>query len=126
MEKADLASNYALSFLGRPYLWGGDDPMEGFDCSGLVQEILESIGFDPDGDQTAQSLYEYFALHGTNIGIPQRGALAFYGKEIKKITHVAFCINSFQIIEAGGGGSATINIKEASRQNAFVRIRPIS
>jgi len=26
------------------YLWGGDDPLAGFDCSGFVIEILKSVG----------------------------------------------------------------------------------
>ncbi len=31
--------------LGTPYVWGGDDPKAGFDCSGLVQWGFRQLGF---------------------------------------------------------------------------------
>lgn len=31
--------------LGSPYVWGGDDPESGFDCSGLVQWGFRQMGF---------------------------------------------------------------------------------
>lgn len=114
---------YALSLLGRPYIWGGDDPMRGFDCSGLVQEILASVGFDPQGDQNAQALYKHF-LPISQSGTRGMGALVFYGSSVSKINHVAMLLDTTHIIEAGGGGSTTVSEKEAIAQNAFVRIRP--
>lgn len=33
-----------MSFLGQPYVWGGESPTEGFDCSGLVQYIYGKNG----------------------------------------------------------------------------------
>src|SRR3990172_6729299 len=114
---------YAKSFIGLPYRWGGDDPIEGMDCSGLVQEILASVGMDPPGDQTAQKLYDHFSLHG-KIGVYGEelvGALAFFGPDNKHISHVAFCIDQYRMIEAGGGGSQTKTREDAAKQNAFVR-----
>jgi cell wall-associated NlpC family hydrolase len=58
----DLLIQYAMSFIGVPYRWGGSNPITGFDCSGLVQEILKSVYMDPPGDQTAEALYQYFLL----------------------------------------------------------------
>lgn len=115
---------YAMSFVGTPYRWGGDDAMAGFDCSGLVQEILASAGIDPVGDQTAQALYNYFDIHGShNVWGP--GALAFYGESVTKITHIAFCIDQFRMIEAGGGGSKTNTLDDAIKQNSYIRMRLI-
>jgi len=46
----------ALSYLGTPYVWGGDDP-SGFDCSGFVIECLKSAGIlNEREDYTAESL----------------------------------------------------------------------
>lgn len=121
----ELLRAYALSFVGKPYIWGGDDPIRGVDCSGLVQEILASVGMDPPGDQTAQALFNHFEKSASwnKHGL---GALVFYGQSVTKITHVAFMVDQYRIIEAGGGGSTTTTVQAAIDQNAFVRIRLLS
>lgn len=116
--------SYALSFVGIPYRWGGENPITGFDCSGLVQEILRSVGLDPPGDQTAQALYDHFKLF-SEAGKFSPGALSFYGENLKKITHIGFLIDSFRMVEAGGGGHLVKTKEDAGLQNAFVRIRPV-
>ena len=115
--------DYAKSFIGKPYIWGGEGPI-GFDCSGLVQEILRSVGDDPPGDQTAQGLYNHFKENGTISECMAPGVIAFYGKTLIEITHVAFGIDSFRVIEAGGGDRRCTNEFEASKIGAMVRIRP--
>lgn len=100
--------------------------MQGLDCSGLVQEILATVGEDPPGDQTAQGLFDYFGEQGrASWNECSLGSLVFFGKSVTKITHVGFCIDSYRMVEAGGGGSRTRTKKDAEIQNAFVRIRLI-
>ena len=110
---------YAQSFLHQPYKWGGDDP-SGFDCSGLVQEILRSVNMDPPGDQTAHKLYEHFRTYGTGCSATP-GALAFFGTP-SKIKHVGFCIDHVRMVDAAGGNSKTITLDDAIGQNAFVKM----
>jgi len=117
--------SYAKSFIGVPYIYGGEHPAKGFDCSGLVQEILRSVGLDPKFDQSAQMLNDYFMIEGKKLWEPQAGALIFYGKSEESISHVAFCISNTQLIEAGGGDSSCKDIPSAVAKGAFVRIRPI-
>ena len=93
--------------------------------SGLVQEILASVGLDPRGDQTAQKLHDYFEKEATMSAFPDFGALAFYGSSTKRISHVGFCLNRNLMLEAGGGGSRTHDLEDAKAQNAYVRIRPV-
>jgi len=123
MDMVNLQA-YALSFLGLPYIWGGSSPLNGFDCSGLVQEILMAAGVDPKGDQTAQGLFDYFSNNG-NFSRYGLGSLAFYGKSAKAITHIGFCLDSLLMIEAGGGDSTCIDVKSSQAKGASIRMRPI-
>jgi cell wall-associated NlpC family hydrolase len=114
-----------LQFLNLPYKWGGDDPIKGYDCSGLVQDLYAMIGLDPKGDQTAQALYHYFNSRCIE-GPRQLGTLTFYGKSTLAITHVGMMLDEMHMIEAGGGGSQTNSLDAAAEANAFVRIRPFN
>lgn len=121
--------NSCLKFLGLPYTWGGDDPIDGYDCSGLVQDLLAMVGLDPLGDQTAQGLYDALkakALNITqNLSLLDTGALVFYGKSNSQITHVELILEGQTLIGAIGGGSRTKNLQDAAAQNAFVKLRPL-
>ena len=46
IQDAELAVKYAMAFIGTPYVWGGDDPMGGFDCSGFCIEVLKGVPVD--------------------------------------------------------------------------------
>jgi len=117
---------YAMRFVGVPYVWGGSNPMAGFDCSGFIQWILQSVGADPQGDQGAQGIHDLLLkAGGLPLKNPQAGAICFYGKNPSQITHVSFCITEHQIIEAGGGGANTTSVSEAAKHDACVRVRPI-
>lgn len=121
-----LTLEYAKSFLGTPYIWGGASP-GGIDCSGLIIEILASSGILKHGyDTTAQGLYSENKDDWVHPLKPLPGSLVFYGKNLLNITHVAFCLDGYRILEAGGGGSHTKTVTEAWESKAFVRIRPLN
>lgn len=123
IERVHIASHIAMSYLGKPYIWGGDDPVKGFDCSGFVIEILKSVGVLPiKGDWTSQELLEYFE-HKKLVDHIQVGCLLFFGKE--KANHVEYALNAELSIGASGGGQNTTTIEDAIRDNAFIKIRPI-
>lgn len=115
---------YAEQFIGQFYKWGGDDP-SGFDCSGLVCECLKSVGkISRTTDMTAAMLYTHFAT--SEIKTPKKGALVFYrNQQGGPIIHVEICRNEFQSVGASGGGSKTLTIADAIRDNAFIKVRTI-
>lgn len=125
MSKLSIMAAYSRSFIGLPYKWGGSHPSEGYDCSGFIQELLASVGMDPPGDQTAQSLYNILSKE-YEIAPPSLGVILFFGKSVQNISHVALALDELHMIEAGGGNSTTVDKETAIKQNAFIRVRPIS
>jgi len=120
----DAAIKYAWSFLGLPYRWGGDDPIRGFDCSGLVIEVLQSVGLLPHNlDLTANGLYLRYQTRTVARGY--QGCLCLWFNLSGVATHVELLINDFQTIGASGGGSSTTSPDAAAVQNAFIKIRPL-
>lgn len=124
MNDLDIAIETAWAYLGRPYHWGGDDPMEGFDCSGFVIELLKSAGLLPeDGDWTAEGLYQYFK--DREVTKPEEGCLVFFCGLNTKAFHIEFCLNGEFSIGASAGGSDTQTPEDAIKQNAYIKVRPI-
>ena len=124
MKNSEILIDYAMSFLGVHYKWGGNNRLEGLDCSGFIQEILRSVGLDPKGDQTAQDIYNVLCKEDWRSHL-DTGSLLFFGESRYEISHIALALNEFLMIEAGGGNSKTKTIEDSIRDNAMVRIRPI-
>lgn len=129
MPIIDFLIIYAFSFVGLPYKYGGNNPVDGsgFDCSGYVTEILKASGLVRfDADYSAQHLYDIFTTPnlGKKIKEPQPGALSFYGHD-GVIDHVGFVVNEKMMLEAGGGDETTLTKEDAMLRGAFVKLRPI-
>jgi len=125
MGRIEIAFKIAWACFGKPYRWGGDDPIVGFDCSGFVLEILQSVGVVETGiDLTAEGLFKKFSAFGCQ---PMQGALAFWKRSEtdSKIIHVEFCIDEYLTIGASGGGSAVLSVQDAIEKNAFIKVRPL-
>lgn len=119
-----MAVEYGKHFIGTPYHWGGDDPMSGFDCSGLVVEVLQAVGrISHDSDYSANGLLSLFSHNEVAQGYA--GCLVFYLDSFGRATHVVLMIDNALAIGADGGGSATTTTEEAIARNAFVKIRPL-
>ena len=86
--------NYALQFVGNPYVWGGMDPNVGADCSGFTKYVMEKVaGVSLSHSSRAQ------AGEGKKVSKPQPGDLIFYS-EAGRINHVAIYMGDGQIVHA--------------------------
>lgn len=129
MTKRDLFLMVLYAQLGKPYRWGGDDPMLGFDCSGLVNEGAQSVGLlGRKEDRTAAVWYEQ--AKPLPVGEkPKVGDLLFWKDETGKVYHVEAVYAVLEdgglvTIGASGGGSKTTTAQDAVEQNAYVKLRP--
>ncbi len=85
---------YALQFVGNPYVWGGVDPNTGADCSGFTMYVMrEAAGVELSHGSAAQS------GEGTKVSEPQIGDLIFYSAD-GRINHVAIYIGNDQVVHA--------------------------
>ena len=131
-EALPIARMVALSLLNKPYLWGGDDPMAGFDCSGFCIEILKSVGLLPRrGDWASRSLWRLFRGKDDANVIPLadmvEGCLVFWHSpsDRDRIVHIEYALNDQLTIGASGGGSANVDLATAIQKNAYIKIRPV-
>ena len=98
-ESASLRSrivNYAMKFLGNPYVWGGTSLTKGADCSGFTMSVMKNFGISLPHYSGSQ------AKSGKRIKSSEMrpGDLVFYGNRRGKINHVAMYIGNGQVINA--------------------------
>ena len=122
-EKRLKAADHISKFLNIPYMWGGDDP-SGFDCSGLIMEILQSVGHLPRNiDMTANQLYLRYQNKPSEA---KAGCLVFWFNDVGKAVHVEMLIDQHSVIGASGGGSKTTTLKKAIKHNAFIKMNSLN
>lgn len=138
MRRPDSLRDAALSvwesFLNLPYRWGGDDPLEGVDCSGLVLEGLKSVGLVPrELDVTADQLLQLTFKDLPRVTDERKlraGMLVFWAKTGQPMHHVEIVWAAFAdrtlTIGASGGGSKTTDRAAAVQMNAYVKIRRVT
>lgn len=116
---------YGGRFIGKAYRWGGDSPLVGFDCSGLMVEMLKATGRLPrDGDWTAADLANRFPV----TAVLKPGVLVFWNRG-SSIGHVemVYAVHADTVLTLGasGGGSKTTSDEAAIRDDASVKVRPV-
>jgi len=84
-----VAVEWALSQIGTPYVWGGETPGVGFDCSGLVQAAYRVAGVGLP--RVAQDQYD--GTPKLSAGQPLApGDLVFFGAGPAAIDHVGMYV----------------------------------
>ena len=94
-KRAQIA-NYAVQFVGNPYVWGGTSLTNGADCSGFTMSVMAHFGVSLPHSSAAQ------ASCGKSIKSSQMrpGDLVFYSGSGGGINHVALYIGNGQVVHA--------------------------
>lgn len=90
-----MITEFALQFVGNPYVWGGTSLTSGADCSGFVQSVYAHFGY------TLPRVACYQAEYGTQIPISEAepGDLIFYSKK-GYVYHVSMYLGEGQVVHA--------------------------
>jgi hypothetical protein len=119
----------AKTFLGQPYVWGGESITEGgYDCSGLVYKILNASGY-----QVSRSTAQGYRTLGKQITYDQAqaGDLLFFGSN-NKATHVAIYAGNAKMYESIGNSNNTkanpgkgVTFSNVSRRSDLMEVRTL-
>jgi len=87
----------AQAYLGTPYVWGGENPKIGFDCSGLVQWVFAEARLHLP--RVAQDQYDYGPILPKGASLDP-GDLVFFGGGPRDVEHVGIYVGDGKMIDA--------------------------
>ena len=93
VAKRKEVADFAVQFVGNPYVWGGTSLTNGADCSGFVMSVFANFGYKLPRVAVAQ----YQASQQKEISQMEVGDLVFYGVGIY---HVALYIGNGKVVHA--------------------------
>jgi len=109
----------ATMYEGQPYVFGGNSPATGFDCSGIVQYAYSKIGIKLS--RTAQNQYDQSTK--VTVGEAKAGDLVFFTGTYHcadYITHVGIYVSDDKMYQSGGPGLGYIDLSNSYYQAHLV------
>lgn len=91
----DSVVEYALQFVGNPYVYGGTSLTNGTDCSGFTMSVYKNFGISINRTSREQA-YNGNSIKRSEL---QKGDLVFYTSG-GRINHVAMYIGNGKIVHA--------------------------
>ena len=88
-EAGQVAVAWALAQVGTPYVWGGETPGVGFDCSGLTQAAYRAAGVALP--RVAQDQFDAGPELGSGT-LLEPGDLVFFGGGPGSVSHVGLYV----------------------------------
>lgn len=95
-DMGSIAARTAERFVGIPYRWGGDNVIEGMDCSGFVRAVYNLCGVSIP--RTSRDQYK--AGESVSKKDIQDGDLVFFGASESKINHVGIYVGDGKFVHA--------------------------
>ena len=92
-------ADVAMGMVGTRYRYGGTDPLEGFDCSGLVYYAYGQAGYRVP--RTSQELFR--AARKISVGDADPGDLMFF-QDQTKLSHVGIYLGDGLFVHAPATG----------------------
>jgi peptidoglycan DL-endopeptidase LytE len=103
----------AAELLGKPYVWGGETPQTGFDCSGFIVYLFKKQGISLP--RTVAAIWN----DGKKVSSPAVGDMVFFETYKPGPSHVGIYIGNNQFIHSGASTGVTIS----SLNNSYWKAR---
>lgn len=94
-------ANFAMSFIGYPYVYGAESPSTGFDCSGLMYYVFKEFGYNLHRVADDQMENDGYAVSRRDL---QVGDLVFFGSG-SYADHVGMYIGNNNFVHAANPSS---------------------
>jgi cell wall-associated NlpC family hydrolase len=104
-------ADVAMGMVGTRYRYGGADPLQGFDCSGLVHYAYGQAGYDVP--RTSRELFR--AARKIAMGAADPGDLMFF-QDQAKLSHVGIYVGDGLFVHAPASGQ---NVTVARLDSAY-------
>lgn len=91
-----IAARTAERFVGIPYRWGGENVVDGMDCSGFVRAVYNLCGFSIPRTSREQ----YKTGDPVQKGDLRDGDLVFFGSAEESINHVGIYVGGNRFVHA--------------------------
>ena len=120
IAKLQEAAISAISFVGKPYVFGGSNPDVGFDCSGLVQYVLQQSGVKKL-PRSSLEMFENSSPVSTD-SLVVGDLLFFQTGNSNQINHVGIYVGEGRFIHAPSSGNFVRldKLEQSYWQKAFV------
>ncbi len=111
-EMGGIAARTAERFVGIPYQWGGNNVVEGMDCSGFVRAVYNLCGVNIP----RTSMEQFRTGEYVGRGFLKDGDLVFFGSSDVSINHVGIYVGNGRFVHAPRRGD---EIKVSSLEDAY-------
>ena len=116
-----IAARTAERFVGIPYQWGGNNVVEGMDCSGFVRAVYNLCGLSVP--RTSRDQFKA----GDSVAKDELkdGDLVFFGSTVHNITHVGIYVGGGRFVHAPRRGEEirVTAVNESYFEKRFVGAR---
>lgn len=116
------AAKDALDLQGQPYVSGGESPIEGFDCSGLVFYVYNKQGVRLPRDTWSLANQ----LPSVQINQRQPGDLVFFNTNSRPYSHVGIYVGEDRFIHAPSSRTGRVmvsDLKQPYWRERFIAVR---
>lgn len=96
-EKGQEAVEFAIKYVGNPYVYGGNSLTSGTDCSGFTSQVCKNFGVTIS--RTSGGQYASAGTHVKKADL-QPGDLVFFGYS-GRVNHTGIYIGDNKIVHAG-------------------------